>query len=431
MYNDKECPPEDTMERAMEDLYRRESYLERIRSFYDVTELVKVVTGVRRCGKSSLMQLVARELAERGVPEDNIVYLNLDRRAYRNVTTADRLDELIESRCSAEGTKYLFIDEVQNVEGFETVVNGWREEGDVSIFITGSNSYLLSGELATKLTGRYLQFEMFTLSFPEYVGMKEFLGKPVSADVMEEFDSYILEGGFPMAVRLDGLSAKRAYVQEVVREIFEKDVSRRARIQNRSVFERVRDYVVNNFAATTSVKGIVDYLGNVEGVSLKRETVYRYLRLLEEAKILYRCPRFDMKSKRSLRREEKYYLADLGFYFALNTDNRINYGPVLENVVYQHARRLGYSVSVGRIGRLECDFIVRDRDAMDYAYVQVAYTISERATEESEYAPLERIADGYPKYLLTCDRITQRRSGIYHEFLPRFVAEDKRFLHQV
>lgn len=421
----------------MENLYKRESYLEKIRPFYDVTELIKVITGVRRCGKSSLMRLVAQELSERGIPEQNIIFLNLDQRKYRGITTADSLDSLIEGACVAKGTKYLketkylFIDEVQNVEGFETVVNGWREEGDVSIFITGSNSYLLSGELATKLTGRYLQFEMFTLSFSEYRGMKEFLGKPVSTDIMEEFDSYILEGGFPMAVRLDGLTQKRAYVQEIVREIFEKDVSSRSRIQNRMVFERVRDYVINNFAATTSVRNLIDYLRNVEGISVKRETVYRYLKLLEEAKILYRCPRFDMKSKRSLKREEKFYLADLSFYFALNTNNRINYGPVLENIVYLHARRMGCAVSVGRIGKLECDFIVRDKDSMEYAYVQVAYTIAERSTEEREYASLERIADGYPKYLLTCDRLTQRRSGIYHENLPRFVSEDRRFLHQV
>lgn len=413
----------------MEPLYRRESYLERIRPFYDVTELVKVITGVRRCGKSSLMRLIAQELAERDIPDENIVFINLDRREHRHVTTADALDALIESRCGAAGTKYLFIDEVQNVDGFETVINAWREEGDVSIFVTGSNSYLLSGELMTKLTGRYLQFEVLTLSFPEYLGMKELYGKPISLDLMEEFDAYVLEGGFPFAVRLDALADKRAYAQEVVREIFEKDVSRRARIQNRSTFERVRDYIINNFAATTSVRGIVDYLRNVEGVSVKRETVYRYLRLLEDAKIVYRCPRFDMKSKRSLRREEKYYLADLSFYFALNTDNRINYGPVLENVVYQHARRLGYSVSVGRIGKLECDFIVRDADTMDYAYVQVAYTIADRDTEEREYAPLEHIADGYPKFLLTCDRLTQRRSGIYHEWLPRFVMDGRAFRH--
>ena len=414
----------------MDTLYKRESYLEKIRPFYDLTEIIKVITGVRRCGKSCLMQLVAQELVEKGVPKENIVFVNLDRRRYRSITTADRLDSLIESMCTAEGKKYLFIDEVQNVDGFETVINGWREEGDVSIFITGSNSYLLSGELATKLTGRYMQFELFTLSFPEYLGMKEFLGKHTSADIMEEFNSYIVEGGFPLAVQLDTLSEKRAYAQEVIREIFTKDVSSRSRIQNRLVFERVRDYVINNFAATTSVKGIVDYLRNVEGISVKRETVHRYLKLLEEAKILYRCPRFDMKSKRSLRREEKYYLADLSFYFALNTDNRINYGPVLENIVYQHARRMGYSVSVGRIGKLECDFIVRDGILMDYAYVQVAYTISDRETEEREYAPLEAIADGYPKFLLTCDTLTQRRSGIYHEYLPRFVSENRMFRHR-
>lgn len=414
----------------MTDLYKREGYLAKLRPLYDATDLIKVVTGVRRCGKSSLMRLVANELIERGVPEHNIIFMNLDRREFRKVTDADSLDAAIEARCNVPGIKYLFIDEVQNVEGFEVVINGWREEGDVSIFLTGSNSYLLSGELATKLTGRYMELELFTLSFAEYEGMKAHYGSPISDDIMEEFDAYVLEGGFPRALLFNTLAEKQAYAREVIREIFEKDVRTRAKVRNTLAFDRLRDYVINNFSATTNVRGIVEYLRNTEGVILKEETAYRYLKLLEEAKVIYRCPRFDMKSKRSLRREEKYYLADLSFYFALNTDNRINYGPVLENVVYHHARRLGYSVSVGRIGKLECDFIVRGSN-MQYAYVQVAYTIADRKTEEREYAPLERIADGYPKYLLTCDRLTQRRSGIYHENLVRFVSEDRLFLHQV
>ena len=410
----------------MEPIYKRQLYLEKIRPFARATDIIKVITGVRRCGKSTIMRMVADELAGQGVPQENLVFLNLDARGYRKVKTADQLDALIEERSAREGTTFLFVDEVQNVRGFEEVLNAWREEGTHSIFVTGSNSYLLSGELATKLTGRYLEFEVFTLTFAEYEGMKQLYGKQISPDATEEFDRYILEGGFPRAVGFDTLAEKRAYVEGVVREIFEKDVKRRVKVRRVSVFERVRDYMVNNFGATVSVRNIAGFFRNVEGVPIREETVSRYIAVLEEAKILYRCPRFDMKSRRSLQREQKYYLADLGFYFALNTDNRINYGPVLENVVYTYARAHGYSASVGRVGKLECDFILRS-GAQDYSYVQVAYSIAERSTEEREYAPLERTRDSYPKYLLTCDRLLQKRSGVIHENLVRFVTEERRF----
>lgn len=410
----------------MTPIYKRELYLAKIRPFARETDLIKVITGVRRCGKSTIMQMIADELASQGVPSENLVFLNLDSRGLRKVKTADDLDALIETKTAPHGITYLFIDEIQNVDGFEEVLNAWREEGTHSIFITGSNSYLLSGELATKLTGRYLEFEVFTLTFAEYEGMKRLYGKEISPDLAEEFDRFLLEGGFPRAVGFDTLAEKRTYATGVIREIFEKDVKRRIQVRHVSVFERVRDYMVNNFGSTVSIRGIADYFRNVEGVPIREETVHRYINVLEEAKVLYRCPRFDMKSRRALQREQKYYLADLSFYFALNTDNRINYGPVLENIVDTYARAHDYSTSVGKIGKLECDFILRD-NAQNYSYVQVAYTIAERATEEREYASLERARDSYPKYLLTCDRLLQKRSGVIHENLVRFVSEEKRF----
>ena len=216
-------------------LYKRENYLQKIRGFYHDTGLIKVITGVRRCGKSCLMETVANEIKESGVPAENIIYLNLDKRGYRNIKTADQLDTLIASKATATGTKYLFIDEIQNVKGFEEVINGFREEEDYSIFITGSNSYLLSGELATKLTGRYLEFELYTLSFVEYLEMKAFLGKEVNPDLFAEFDSYIAEGGFPKALQYEG-SDKQAYIRGIVTEIFQKDIKKRAKIQKTSVF---------------------------------------------------------------------------------------------------------------------------------------------------------------------------------------------------
>ena len=406
-------------------LYRRENYLKKIRGFYHDTGIIKVITGVRRCGKSCLMETAADEIRESGVLKENIIYLNLDKRGYRNIKTPDQLDALIESKSTAEGIKYLFIDEIQNVEGFEEVINGYREEEDYSIFITGSNSYLLSGELATKLTGRYLEFELYTLSFEEYLEMKAFMGKDVLPDLTAEFDAYITEGGFPKALQYEGAD-KQAYIQGVIKEIFQKDIKKQAKIRKVSVFETVQRYVINHFGATMSLTNILDDLKK-NGCPIRRETLHRYLTILEDAKIIYPCYRFDLKSRRSVSGEQKYYLADLGFYFAMNTDKRIHYGPALENIVYIYARSKGYDVSVGRIGKLECDFIM-ERNNIDYAYVQVSMTIMNSTdTENREYRPLESIKDNYPKYLLTRNDLIQHRSGIKHYNMAPFMKENQMF----
>ena len=409
-----------------QDLFSREKYLSKIRGFYHECELIKVLTGVRRCGKSSIMNLIVRELLAEGVKEDNILYFNLDRKPYLNINTADKLDSLIEENNKAQGKKYLFIDEVQNVKNFEPVLNAWREEGDFSIFVTGSNSYLLSGELVTKLTGRYIEFNILPLTLDEYLKAKEYFGKPVSQNPQLELQKYILEGGFPYTLKLDSTEDKRTYVRNLISEIFEKDIRKRVKIKNRSVFDAVMNYIINNFGATTSIKNIVDDLAK-NNISVKRETVNRYIGALEDAKIIMSCERFDMKSRRSLSGEKKLYLSDLSFFYAMNTDNRINFGPVLENIVYNYARSLDYSVSVGKFGKFECDFIVRGTD-MRYAYIQVAYTIaSSRETEEREYRPLESINDNYPKYVITTDYILQQRSGIKHVNLMDFISDDEKF----
>ena len=406
-------------------LYRRENYLKKIRGFYHDTGMIKVITGVRRCGKSCLMQTIAEEITESGVSAENIIYLNLDKRGFRSIKTADQLDSLIEAHSAAEGIKYLFIDEIQNVKDFEEVINGFREEEDFSIFITGSNSYLLSGELATKLTGRYIEFELYTLSFEEYLGMKKFFGKDISADLTAEFDGYIREGGFPKTMQYAD-SDKSSYVKEIIKEIFQKDIKRRVKIRNLSVFETVQRYIINNFGATVSLTNILDDLAK-NGCQIRRETLKRYLTILEEAKIIYPCCRFDLKSRKSIAGEQKYYLADLGFYFAMNADKRINYGPALENIVYIYAKSKGYEVSVGRIGKLECDFIL-ERNNIDYAYIQVSMTIMDNIkTEDREYRPLESISDNYPKYLLTRNDLIQHRNGIKHFNIPLFMKENMMF----
>ena len=408
------------------DWYPRENYLKKIRDFYHATDIIKVITGVRRCGKSYLMETIAYELKESGIPAENIIYFDLDSKDYNKILKSEQLEQLIELVSTINGTKYLFIDEVQNVEGFETVLNGFRGTNEWSIFITGSNSYLLSGELMTKLTGRYIEFEMFPLSFEEYEDIKKFYGKEIAPDRQEELQNYILEGGFPRTILLDNMAAKRRYVQSVIDEIFEKDIRRKLKIRNKSTFEIVQKYIINNFGATTSLKSLKKAIEKT-GTPISEATIARYIKALLDAKILYECPRFDMKSKKSLSGEKKYYLSDTGFYYVQNTDNRINFGPVLENITYIYARSHDYSVSVGRIGRLECDFILRDNE-MRYSYVQVAYTIAlSKDTEDREYRPLESIKDNYPKYVATADSLLQKRNGIEHINLVDFMRKGKDF----
>lgn len=407
-------------------LFSREKYLQKIRPFYQADDIIKVITGVRRCGKSSLMTTIANELKQNGVPEENIIYLDLDERSNRKIKTADLLEKVIEAKIKNNSLNYLFIDEVQNVVGFEEVINGFRSEGGFSIFITGSNSYLLSGELVSKLTGRYLEFELFPLSFEEYEQIKQFYGKPTNPNGLIELNEYILVGGFPRTIFIDDLLAKRAYVAGVVNEIFDKDIRRRVKIKDKLAFETVLNFIVNNFGATISIKSLTEQL-NKNGLNITRATVAKYITALLDAKILYECNRFDMKSKKALSGEKKYYLADLSFYFTRNTDNRINFGPVLENILYIYARSFDYAISVGRIGKLECDFILRNI-ANNYAYVQVAYTILQsQETENREYKPLEAIRDNYPKYVATTDYILQKRNGIKHINIIEFMQKASRF----
>lgn len=407
-------------------LYRRENYLKKIRGFYHDTSMIKVITGVRRCGKSSLMKTIRDELMESGVPERNLLFLDMDSRDYISLTKPEQLEAEIEKYRSISGLKYLFIDEIQNVDRFEEILNAYRGEGEFSVFITGSNSYLLSGELVTKLTGRYIEFEMLPLTFEEYIGMKRFYGKEGFANLTAELDQYLNEGGFPGTVFYDDAEDRRTYIKSVIIEIMEKDIRRRVKIRNVSVFEKIQAYLINNYGATTSLTSLQKELHKL-GMDLKRETLSRYIRILTDAKILYECRRFDLKSKKSIAGEQKYYLSDMGFYFATNTDNRISYGPALENIVYNYARSKGYEISVGRIGKLECDFILRG-GSRNYSYVQVAMTMmADRKTEEREYKPLESVRDNYPKYILTRNDLIQKRNGIIHKNIPEFMVGGELF----
>lgn len=409
-------------------VYPREKYLKKIRPFYD-SDIIKVITGIRRCGKSFILKAIMNELIDRGIPKTQIIYIPLDRRGYKNIKTSEELETKIESMLGDDENYYLFIDEVQNVFGFESVIHAYAEEG-YSIFLTGSNSYLLSDEISTKLTGRYLNFETFTLDFSEYLEMKRFFKKKIDQDIYVEFEEYILNGGFPKTIEFDDIQARQTYTRGIISEIFEKDVKTRKRISNVPVYERVQSFLLNNYSAPFSLSNLLECLEK-EGYKTKATTVRGYIEDLKKAKIIYECNRFDLKSKKSLRREQKYYLSDLAIYFAMNTDNRLSYGPSLENMVYLYLASQDYQISIGKIGKLECDFITRNTSG-DYAYIQVIYTMQGediKATErikEREYRPFRKIRDGYPRYIVSLDRFRDQQEGVHHiNAIDLFLGKEK------
>lgn len=391
-------------------IYPREKYLSKIRPFYD-SDLVKVITGIRRSGKTSILKAIISELESRNLSE-RIIYLPLDKRGYKNIVTPKQLENKIEEQIYDSGMYYLIIDEVQNVKGFEKVVLQYEEEG-YSIFLTGSNSYLLSDEISTKLTGRYLTFETYPLDFYEYLEMKKFFNKSIKENIFDEFNSYIIEGGFPKALEFDDFNAKQLYTSELITEIFNKDVKTRNRISNKALFERVQSYIINNYTSSFSLKNFYDSLIKA-GVKTKLTTIKNYIEILKKAKIICECNRFDLKSKKSLLREQKYYLTDLSLYFSTSVDNSLNYGPSLENLVYLYLVSNGYQVSIGKIGNFECDFIVRKKNG-EYAYIQVTYMMTgNQKIKEREYRPFRKIKDGYPRYIISLDIFKDQQEGVHH-----------------
>lgn len=408
----------------MEKIYKREDYLKKVRGFYK-DDMIKVISGIRRCGKSFFLKSIIQELLENGVQEKDIIYIELDKKEYKNIKTPKQLEKVIDKQIVDNDFKYLFIDEIQNVKGFEPLINSYREDGNISIFITGSNSYLLSGELITKLTGRYIEIEMMTLSFYEYVDMKRFLNKSVNSNIYLEFEEYIRNGGFPKSLFYDNYEEKITYTSSVINQIFEKDIKTSNRINDKSLFEKIEKFVINNFGAVISIRNIYNYLRKEARINVDRRTIKRYLDILEKAKIIYPCELFDIKSKSVLKDEKKYYLADLSIYYTLNTDNRINYGPVLENVMYSYLKSKNYKLSVGYIGNLECDFIAR-ANYDDYYYIQVSKDISNKETEEREYRPFYKIKEQYPRYLFTMDLLLQKRDGVKHENIVDFIYNNKK-----
>lgn len=375
----------------------RENYVNKIMAFTD-TPFVKVLTGVRRCGKSTIMQMIMEELQKRGVNKNRIVSYRFDSMEYEGMT-AKQLYEMLKAKLSDTEKTYLFLDEVQEIEFWEKAVNSINTDFNVDIYVTGSNSRMMSSEIDTYLTGRYVSFRIFTLSFKEYLTFKKHYAEV--EDTHRELIYFIRYGGFP-AIHLQKYPIDDAYT--IVRDIYNStiysDIVKRNQIRKVDQLERVVKFVFDNVGKTFSAKSISDYIKS-EHRSIDNETVYTYLEKLESAYILHRCSRFDIQGKELLKTQEKFYLADSSFkYSVLGYDDR-SVAAMLENVVYLELLRRGYEVHIGKTQGGEIDFIATRQN--NKLYIQITKEITSEETERREYDRLLEIKDNYPKYLLRTD----------------------------
>ena len=393
----------------------RPLYVDKIMAYVD-TPFVKILTGVRRCGKSTILKMIMERLkTERNIPEDRIISCRFESMEYEDMT-AKQIYTLLKEKLSPAGKTYLFLDEVQEIKGWEKIVNSLASDFDVDLYITGSNSRMMSSEIATYLTGRYVSFRIFTLSFGEYLMFKSKfanVGEPKT-----ELANYVRLGGFP-ATHLQAYSQDEIYT--IVRDIYNStifsDIVKRNQVRKIDQLERVVKYTFSNVGNTFSAKSIADYLKS-ERRSLDNETVYSYLDKLEKAYLLHRCSRYDLQGKEILKTQEKFYLADVALRYSVLGYNADSVASSLENIVYLELCRRGYTVYVGKTSDGEIDFVaVRQNEKI---YVQVTQEINSEKTEKREYNRLLEIPDNYPKFVLTTDEFA---GGNYEGIKTMHIAD--------
>lgn len=392
----------------------RENYVKKIMAFTD-TPFVKVLTGVRRSGKSTIMQMIMDELRKRGISEERIVSYRFDSMEYEGMT-AKQLYEMLKAKVSTSERIYLFLDEVQEIPSWEKTVNTINTDFNVDIYVTGSNSRMMSSEIATYLTGRYVSFRVFTLSFEEYLTFKKQHSKV--EDVHKELVNYIKYGGFP-AIHLQEYPLESAYT--IVRDIYNStifsDIVKRNQVRKVDQLERIVKFVFDNVGKTFSAKSISDYIKS-EHRTIDTETVYNYLEKLENAYILHRCSRYDLKGKEILKTQEKFYLADSSFKYSVLGYSDQSVAAMLENIVYLELLRRGYEVCIGKTQNGEIDFVATRQN--DKLYIQITKEIRTEKTEKREYERLLEIDDNYPKYLLRTDEFA---GGMYEGVKTMHVAD--------
>ena len=402
-------------------MIKRETYLRRIRPFIG-GDLVKVMTGMRRSGKSVMLELIKEELVSQGVDPRQFIALNFEDMRYTHLLTAQALhDEILQRKEGMRGKVYLFFDEIQEVDGWEKCINSFRVEFDCDIYITGSNAKLLSGELATYLGGRYVEFVIYPFSFAEFLALYRTVYPETSP--AQGFQAYLLRGGMPYLANLRFEEAPcRQYLTDVFNSVQLKDIVKRNKIRDVDLLERIIAYVMANVGTTFSATAISKFLKN-EHRAVSPETVLNYLRACADAYLFYQVKRQDVQGKQILASQEKYYIADHGVREAVFGGNLRDINLILENIVFLELLRRGYTVTVGKSGALEVDFIAERRG--ERVYIQVCYLLAAPETVQREFGVYDTIPDNFPKYVVSMDELDLSRNGIHHKNIRDFLLMEQ------
>ena len=399
-------------------LIERELYTEQLKGFVNKS-LIKVITGIRRCGKSALLELFQSDILQIA-DQDHIININFEDTKFDFISDYKKLDEYILSLIKDKKKHYIFLDEIQVITQWEKCINSLMLR-NTDIYLTGSNSNLLSSELSTLLAGRFVEFHLYTLSFSEFIDFRKKHGFG-SEDLDGELDAYIKTGGFPILSKSEfDFSSARKIVVDINNSCILRDVIERNKIRNIQLLQKIINFVYDNVGNITSAKKISDFLKSQKRTA-DFETVYNYLQYLENALIIHRVPRYDVKGKKLLETYEKYYLAEHSLQYTVREYNAANISGVMENIVYMELRRRGYAVSIGKTGEKEIDFVAEKPTAK--LYVQVCYLLADKETIEREFAPLLELRDNYPKIVVTMDKYWQvEKDGIKGIHLRDFLLE--------
>lgn len=396
-------------------MVKRELYLNRIRKFYD-SEMIKVITGIRRCGKSTIMLQIIEELKEKGIKEDHIIYINFENYKYKSISNADGLYKYVEEKIQDEEKYYLFIDEIQNVDEFEIVVNSFRATHNISIFITGSNSKLLSGELATHLSGRTISFHVMPFTFSEFCEFN------LEKNADKNYDDLLLEymkwGGMPLVCKEDDEISKDVVLSNIYDSVVLKDIVMRNDIRSSNVLDKVLEYLVANSSTTISGNAISAFLSN-DGHKVSAPKVYDYIKYIVDACICNKVSRYDIRGRKILSFEEKVYVCDMGFFHIKKNRVKDEYNYILETICYNELIARGYKVYIGKTYKGEVDFIAQKGE--EKFYLQATYLLSDDNVISREFGAYKYIEDNYPKYVVSMDKLNFSRDGIIHMNLVDFL----------
>lgn len=399
----------------------REKYLSKIRPFYNV-DLIKVITGIRRCGKSVILNQIIDELKNNGVKEKQIIYINFESKEYSFIKNDDDLYIYVKRKIVTDDKYYLFFDEIQNVDKWEKTVNSFKADlkENVSIFITGSNSDLLSGELATHLAGRYVSFKIFPFTFKEVCELKKIEYKD-KYELERDFEEYVKWGGLPQRFILEGEEQIRTYLTDIYNSIVVKDIIDRFNIKDLDLFNRIVEYIVTTPSQTFSAENLVKYFNINDDRGVTKNTLYNYLEYMAKSMLISKVDRFDVRGKRILNGKYKYYLTDLGLGQVMNTNKKLQMGAYLENIVYNELLSRGYDVKVGSLENGEIDFIATKGN--EKIYIQVAFVLTDEKVIDREFGAFDNVIDHYPKYVITTDRFDMSQNGVIHKNVIDWLLE--------